>query len=152
MNSLTHDLRYSIRMFRKNRSFFVSVLLLLGIGIGANTAIFSLINTVLLKPLSFVNPDQLVTLWEINREKGLAPDTTSASNFIDWHERNRTFVSMAAASRIGSITLLDHGPAEEISWCRVSPNFFDLLGVKPIFGKASSLHQDQIAISYGLED
>ncbi len=113
MNSITRDLRYSIRMFRKNRSFFVFVLLILGIGIGANTAIFSLINTVLLKPLSFANPNQLVTLWEINREKGLAPDTTSASNFIDWHERNRSFAGMAAASRIGSITLLDHGPLKK---------------------------------------
>ena len=149
MNSITQDLRYSIRMLRKNRSFFVFVLLILGVGIGANTAIFSLINTVLLKPLSFANPDQLITLWEINREKGVPPDTTSASNFIDWRERNRTFSGMAASTRIGSITLLDHGAAEEISWCRVSPNFFGLLGVNPIFGKALSLQQDQIAISYG---
>src|ERR1700752_4490774 len=102
MNFITQDLRYSIRMLFKNRSFFTFVLLILGIGIGANTAIFSLINTVLLKPLSFANPDQLVTLWEINREKGLAPDTTSASNFLDWRDRNRTFSGMSAATRIGS--------------------------------------------------
>lgn len=149
MNFITQDLRYSIRMLFKNRSFFIFVLLILGIGIGANTAIFTLINTVLLKPLSFTNPDQLVTLWEINREKGLAPDTTSASNFLDWRERNRTFSGMSAATRIGSITLLGHGPAQEVSWCRVSPNFFELLGVNPIFGKALSLHENQIAISYG---
>lgn len=149
MNSIMQDIRYSIRMLGKNRSFFVFVLLILGIGVGANTALFSLINAVLLKPLSFAKPDQIVTLWEINRQKGLTLETTSASNFIDWSERNRAFLSMAAASRIGSITLLDHGPAEEISWCRVSPNFFDLLGVNPMVGKAIDLQPHQIALSYG---
>ncbi|HEY7160873.1 MAG TPA: hypothetical protein VH815_06410, partial [Acidobacteriota bacterium] len=66
MNSIMQDIRYSIRMLGKNRSFFVFVLLILGIGVGANTALYSLINAVLLKPLSFAKPDQLVTLWEIN--------------------------------------------------------------------------------------
>jgi putative ABC transport system permease protein len=136
-------------MLRKNRGFFIYILIILGIGIGATTAIFTLINAVLLKPLTFANPDQLVTIWEINRQKGLPPETTSASNFIDWRERNRTFSGMAVASRIGSVTLLDHGPAEEISWCRVSPNFFDLLGVNPLLGKNTLLQRDQIAISYG---
>jgi putative ABC transport system permease protein len=149
MNSIAQDFRYSIRMLQKNRGFFIYVLIILAIGIGATTAIFTLINAVLLKPLSFADPDQLVTIWEINREKGLSPETTSASNFIDWSDRNRTFSGMAAASRIGSVTLLDHGPAEEISWCRVSPNYFDLLGVNPLLGKNRLLQPDQIAISYG---
>ncbi|HSE41284.1 MAG TPA: ABC transporter permease, partial [Acidobacteriota bacterium] len=84
MNSIANDCRYSVRMLRKNRSFFIFVVLILAIGIGANTAIFSLINTVLLKPLAFRDSDRLVTLWEMNREKGVLPDTTSGSNFLDW--------------------------------------------------------------------
>jgi putative ABC transport system permease protein len=149
MTSLIYDLRYSVRMLRKNFLFFIFVVIILAIGIGVNTAIFSLMNAVLFKPLPFSDSDRIVTLWETNREKGITADTTSASNFIDWRDRNRTFSGMAAASRISSITLLGIGPAEEIAWCRVSPNFFDLLGVVPHSGRAFLKESHQIAISYG---
>ena len=149
MNSILNDIRYSLRMFRKNFLFFAFVVLTLAIGIGANTAIFSLLNAVLLKPLPFSNPDRLVTLWETNREKGITADTTSASNFIDWRDRTRSFSGMAAASRISSVTLTGEGPAKEITWSRISPNFFELLGVKPLHGRSILSDADQIAISHG---
>ncbi len=149
MISFFADLRYSIRMLRKNLIFFAFVVFILAIGIGVNTAIFSLMNAVLLKPLPFPHPDRIVTLWETNREKGITADTTSAANFIDWQNRSQSFTAMAAASRIGSITLLDADPAIEISWCRVSPNYFDVLGVKPFSGRAFLGQAHQIAISYG---
>jgi putative ABC transport system permease protein len=149
MTSLIHDLRYSVRMLRKNFLFFVFVVLILAIGIGVNTAIFSLMNAVIFKSLPFSDPDRIVTLWETNREKGITANTTSASNFIDWRDRNRTFSGMAAASRISSITLLNAGPAEEVAWCRVSQNFFDLLGVIPHSGRPFLKESHHIAISYG---
>lgn len=155
MNSMWQDIRYSIRMLRKNPLFTIITVLTLAIGIGTNTAIFSILNQVLLQPLPFVDPGRLVTLWEANPKKGIAADTTSASNFVDWREQNRSYSGMAVASRLGSITLTSKAPAEELTWSLVSPNFFDLLGVVPQYGRAFRAEEEKpgksrvVILSYG---
>ena len=155
MNSIWQDIRYSIRMLRKNPLFTIVAILTLAIGIGANTAIFSILNQVLLEPLPFVDAGRLVTLWEANPQKGIAADTTSASNFIDWRNQNRSFSGMAVTSRLGSITLTSKTQAEELTWSLVSPVFFDLLGVVPQFGRAFRAEEEKpgknrvVILSYG---
>lgn len=156
MNSIWQDVRYGMRMLWKTPIFTAIMVLTLAIGIGANTAIFSLIHQVLLQPLPYSNPDRLVTLWESNPEKGVTPDTTSRANFIDWRERNSVFTGMAAASRLGSVTITSGNPAEEITWSQVSPNFFDLLGVYSQFGRVFFIDEERpdknrvVVLSHGL--
>src|SRR5712692_8033477 len=96
MSTLFQDLRYGLRMLAKNPGFTVVAVITLALGIGANTAIFSVINAVLLKPLSFPNPDRLVQIWETNPQLGFDRDSVSPYNFRDWQSQSGDFAAMAA--------------------------------------------------------
>lgn len=95
MNTLWQDLRYGLRMLLKHPGFTVVAVITLALGIGANTAIFSLVNAVLLKPLPYETPEQLVKLSERHRQDG-EPSEVAPANFIDWREQSRSFIGMAA--------------------------------------------------------
>jgi len=129
---LGRDVRYAVRVLRRAPAFTIVALATLALGIGANTAIFSVVNAVLLRPLPYADPDRLVQIGT------RAPDG-SASNvgyttFLDWRERSRSFDEMALI-RSWIPTLITNGQPERISGMRVSANFFHMLGVKPVLGR-----------------
>jgi putative ABC transport system permease protein len=93
------DLRYGFRMLLRSKSFTAIAVLALALGIGANSAIFSVVNTVLLRPLPYKNPDALMTVWEDATHMGFPFNTPSPANFIDWREQNTVFEGMAALAQ-----------------------------------------------------
>jgi putative ABC transport system permease protein len=132
MIALVQDLRFSIRMLRRGPVFAAVVVAVLAIGIGANSAIFSLLDAALFRPLPFTQPDRLVMLWE--HPPNYAHNRVSPLNFLDWSEQNNVFESMAAVSG-GSRTLITSNGPERIRGQSVSASLFDLLGVRPIAGR-----------------
>ncbi|HLY63583.1 MAG TPA: ABC transporter permease [Terriglobia bacterium] len=140
MHDFLQDLRYGVRMLARNPGFSIVAVLTLALGIGANTALFSVVNGVLLNPLPFPEPDQLVTLHETkpNFETGAIPYL----NFVDWQNQNHTFSSIAI-SRTATFILTGMGEAERLKGDFVSASFFQTLGVKPIVGRDLTPQDDQ---------
>ena len=140
MDTLIQDIRYACRMLAKNPGFSVLAVLTLALGLGANTALFSVVNGVLLNPLPYPQPEQLVTLHESkpNFETGAIPYL----NFVDWQEQNHTFSSMAI-SRGYSFSLTGMGEAERLQGEWISAGFFQTLGVKPVIGRDLASEDDQ---------
>src|SRR5260370_30258817 len=132
MIALAQDLRFAFRMLWRGPVFAAVVVAVLAIGIGANSAIFSLLDAALFRPLPFAQPDQLVMLWE--HPPTYAHNRVSPLNFLDWSEQNTVFESMAAVSG-GSRTLITSNGPERIPGQSVSASLFDLLGVRPIAGR-----------------
>jgi predicted permease len=153
MEALWQDLRYGVRMLLKNPAFTAVVVVTLAVGIGANAALFSVVNGVLLNPLPFPQPEQLVTLHQSkpNFETGAIP----YPNFLDWQKENQTFSAMAI-SRSSSFSLIGTGEAERVSGRHVSADFFSVLGVEPTLGRNFTPGEDQrgtapvVMISSGL--
>ena len=145
MNGLLHDLRYSIRQLRKSPGFAAVVVVTLGLGIGANTAIFSVVNAVLLRPLALSNPDQLVRVWHTPPQTsfpGMTTFSVSPANFLDWQKQNHVFERMAIYGyRV--VTLTGGGQAEQVDTTAVSPQFFDTIGAKPFLGQPFSPDEQQ---------
>lgn len=132
-DEMIQDLRYGVRMLLKNPSFTVVIVLTLALGIGANVALFSIVNGVLLNPLPYPQPDQLVTLHQ--SKPNFATGAIPYPNFQDWQKENRTFSAMAI-SRGASFSLIGLGEAEQVTGRRVSAEFFSVLGVKPALGRS----------------
>src|SRR5271167_846227 len=141
MHSFWQNLRYALRQLKKSPGFTAVAILTLALGIGANTAIFSVISGVLLNPLPFPQPNQLVTLSESkpNFDRG----SISYPNFRDWQKENHTFSAMAIA-RAYAFSLTGRGEAEQVNAEFVSSDFFPLLGVKPVIGRTFAPDEDQI--------
>ncbi|MGH9936410.1 MAG: ABC transporter permease [Blastocatellia bacterium] len=134
MRTFMHDLRYGARMLLKNPGFTLIVLLTLSLGIGANTAIFSVVNAVMLRQLPFSNADRLVRLSESNLERGWPDFGVSHPNFLDWRARNQTFEAMAAM--VGaSFNLNTGGDVEVIQGAVITADFLPVLGVTPALGR-----------------
>ncbi|MEY2549129.1 MAG: putative transport system permease protein, partial [Verrucomicrobiota bacterium] len=131
---LSQDVRYGARMLLKNPGFTLIAVVALALGIGANSAIFSVVNTLLLRPLPYKNPGQLVVIWENATHLGFPKNTPSAANFLDWQKQNTLFEGMAAFAE-RSFNLTGVGEPERLDGRRVSANLFDLLGVKPLLGR-----------------
>jgi predicted permease len=141
MQTLLQDIRYAVRTLVKNPGFTIVAVLTLALGIGANTALFSVVNGVLLNPLPFSAPDQLVALYA-NRVH-LERASISYPNFLDWQRENHAFVSLAAF-RPDDFNLTGVGAAEHIRGEMVSADFFSTLGVKPEIGRWFSSEEDRI--------
>jgi putative ABC transport system permease protein len=133
MPTLLADLRFAFRMLAKHPGFTTVAVLALALGIGANTAVFSVIRGVVLRPLPYADPDRLVALWESNPMSPREP--SSPPNLKDWSEQNRCFTGMAGYT-LGSSPLTESGDAEMLDTGFVTPNYFELLGVKPVLGRA----------------
>ena len=131
---LWQDLRYGLRTLLKNPGFTIIAVIALALGIGANSAIFSVVNAVLLRPLPFKNPEQLVMVWENATHLGFPKNTPSPPNFLDWQRQNTVFTGMAAMSE-RSFNLTGVGEPERLDGRRVSANLFDLLGVPALLGR-----------------
>ena len=127
-------MRYGLRTLLKNPGFTVVAVSALALGIGANSAIFSVVNAVLLRPLSFKNPKQLVMVWENATHLGFPKNTPAPPNFLDWQRQNTVFTGMAALVE-RSFNLTGVGEPERLDGRRVSANLFDVLGVPPLVGR-----------------
>jgi putative ABC transport system permease protein len=131
------DLKYGIRMMRKNPAFTAAAVIALALGIGANTAIFSVVNSVLLRPLAYQEPDRLVMVWENNFRRGNDRNVISPANYFDWKAQNSVFSDIAAFAFFTSpLTLSAGGDRVEIKAQLVTWNFFSVLGVQPALGRA----------------
>src|SRR5438270_8346344 len=140
LERLTQDLRYGVRMLVKSPGFSLVALITLALGIGANTALFSIVNAVLLKPLPYPHPEQLVTLHmsKPNFETG----AISYPNFKDWQAQNHTFSAMAL-SRGNAVSLFGMGEAEYLRAQLITSDFFPILGVKPVLGRNFEKGEDE---------
>ena len=137
MASLLQDLRYTLRILRRDAGFAAFAILIAGLGIGASTTVFSVVNTLLLRPLPFKDPDRLV--WIANHDtSGLSGQTTQVGHMLDLRERTRVFSAVAgymAFYGVGDNLLSGSGDPERLSGVQVSDNFFDVLGVQPQLGR-----------------
>src|SRR4029434_6372430 len=137
------DLLYDARMLLKHKGFTLIAILTLALGIGANTAVFSVINAVLIRSLPFAEADQLVMIWEtqpdVRGPVGTYPD------FLDWRAQAQSFQGMAAFSnkRYGKAYLSGHSETREAQGMFVSQDFFPLLGLKPVLGRNFLLEEEQ---------
>lgn len=119
---LIQDLRYALRVLRKTPAFTLAALLTLGLGIGAATAIFSLVYTVLLRPLPYTESDRIVRIWDTNPKLDISSFTSSTPNFLSWQERSRAFEYLAAI-RPESVNLAGDGDPERVEAASVSAHF-----------------------------
>src|ERR1051325_465199 len=141
MNTLLQDLRYGIRMLLKNPGFAVVAVIALALGIGANAAIFSVVNSVLLRSLPYNDPDRLIVLRE-NKRPQFPEFSVSPGNFLDWQKQNTVFEKLCAI-RGFSYNLVDTGEPERLRGSRVSAGLFEMLGVKPAQGRTFLAEEDQ---------
>jgi len=140
MSALWQDVRYGMRMLAKNPGFTAVAVLTLALGIGANTAIFSVVNAVLLRPLPYKDPDRLVMVFETEPQLSRAPVTPP--DYFDWTEQNQVFESMAAGTQgLGSLTGV--GEPEHLEFGPVSANVFEMLSARPLVGRLFRPDEDQ---------
>jgi len=156
MTTFIQDLRYGLRMLAKNPGFTAVAVVTLALGIGANTAIFSVVDAVLLKPLPYKDPGRLTVVWEQNPERGWYRNIVSAADFLDWRKQNDVFTQMAAISPGKDFNLTQSGKPEEVTGQQVTSNLFRLLGVRPFLGRDFLPEEDKpggarvVILSHGL--
>jgi putative ABC transport system permease protein len=142
---LLKDLRYALRLLRKQPGFTLVALLTLALGIGANSAIFSIVNTVLLKPFPYRDPDRLFFVLQVNRQATIGVTRTTALDYLDWQQQTTTFDALAG--NVGTGFTFSGGSGgednnntnsepETVTGQQVTANLFDVLGVRPILGRA----------------
>ena len=141
IEALWSDLAYAIRTLRKNPGFAAAAVVTLALGIGANTAIFSICNAVLLKPLPYSDPARIVMLWERGGNGALM--TVAPANFIDWRNQTRSFSEVAALSPFSSFILGGQAEPARLAGAAVSSNFFSLLGVRFTRGRNFLAEEDR---------
>jgi len=158
MNRVIQDLKYGFRMLRKSPGFAAVAVLVLALGIGANTAIFSVVNAVLLRPLPFRDPAKLVHVWHVPPAKsfpGIPIFSVSAANYIDWKQQNSVFEDMAISSG-ASMTLTGGGRPEFVQGSAVTASFFSVLGAEPLLGRTFLPGEDsdgknhEVVLTYAL--
>lgn len=154
MGRFVQDLRYAIRTLMKRPGFCAIAVLTLALGIGANTAIFSVIDAVVLKPLPYAQPERIVQIWEYDKRQAPAPGTISPYNFADWQKQAKLFDEMAAY-RYVNFTLTDRNQPESLRGSAVSASLFSVLGAKPMLGRDFLPEEDapgknhEVILSYG---
>jgi predicted permease len=160
MFSVWQDVRFALRQLRKSMGFTVMTTLTLALGIGSATAVFSLVDAVLLKPLPFPHPERIMALDTLSPPRGgggpaTVPNETSFPNFADWRARARSFESMASWQGNSFTLTLDNSPAKRIDGMTVSPDFFHVLQVGPALGRTFTRSEEEagnrsVIISHGL--
>jgi len=137
METFRRDLRYGFRMLLKRPGFTVVAVMALSLGIGANSAIFSVVNAVMLRPLPFADPSRLVSAASVNStNRQRETDGVSPADFWDWKEQSQTFEQLAVFSGGGGFSIRDADPPDVFNGARVSFNFFQTFGVLPLLGRA----------------
>jgi putative ABC transport system permease protein len=142
MDTLWKDIRYSLRMLRNRPIFTAIIALSLALGIGANSAIFSVVNAVMLRPLPYREPESLVMVWETRLRTGSSRMRVGPDNFHEWQKTSSVFEELAAFTALDQKTLTGSGEPEQVQIHRVSANFFPMLGVQPELGRVFSQKED----------
>ena len=142
MDTLLRDLRYGFRVFAKNPDFSSIAIITLALGIGANTAIFSVVNAALLRPLPYQDPDRLVYVWSAEKARGINQSTVSIPDLRDWRQQNRVFDGMVGWWS-GRYNLSGGDEPQQVSGWTVSPNFFEVFGAQPELGRTFAPNEDQ---------
>jgi putative ABC transport system permease protein len=155
VNKLLQDIRYALRLLRKSPGFTTVAVLTLALGIGANTAIFTVVNAVLLRPLPFKNPSQLVMIWEGLPEIGYPKIEASAPDLMLYERQQKSFESLASFQNKDFDISGGSGEPERITAARVSASLFPTLGVSPLLGRTFTRAEDEtrakvVVLSYGL--
>ena len=135
------DLRYALRLLRKTPVFTIAALGTLALGIGANTTIFSLVQTMLLRPLPYQSPDQVAMVWEERTAAGFPRSNPAPGNYQGWRATNQSFTGMAATA-FAFANITGDGSPEIVLGRRVTANFFSVLGVQPVLGRAFTAADD----------
>jgi putative ABC transport system permease protein len=135
MPSLLQDLRHGARLLVRSPGFSLVAIVALAISIGANTAIFSVINTLLLQRLPYLDADRLALVWEHNTIRDRKSNVVGPANFIHWREMNQVFEDLAAATITYSVTVTGDGEPEELQTQSISAELFQILGVRPQLGR-----------------
>ena len=154
MESLLHDVRYALRLLRKSPGFAIAAILTLGLGMGSNTVMFSVLNTVLLRPLPFPQPGRMVQIWETDSRIGEFHGPVSAYNFVDWRSQGHSFAAMSTYS-FESVVLSDVKSPTRLSALFVTADFFNVPGIPPLKGRTFLPGEDQpgkplaAVLSYG---
>jgi putative ABC transport system permease protein len=152
--NLNAYLRSAFRQMKRNPGFFAVALTALALGIGANTAIFSAVEGVLLRPLPYADPSHLVMVWEDASYLGFSRNNPAAGNYVDWRAQNQVFTDMAAMRYSNAAFNGDQAPEQALGR-GVTPNFFDVLGVQPAVGRPFTAEEDAakrkvVVLSYAL--
>ncbi|HEY0701416.1 MAG TPA: ABC transporter permease [Candidatus Acidoferrales bacterium] len=145
VDNFVQDLRYGVRTMRRAPGFTAMAVLALALGIGANTAIFSVVNAVLLRPLPYDQPDRLVQLWHVPPQTnfpGMTEFPVSPANFLDWRSQAKSFEGMAAYGR-GGYTLTGNGNPETIRMIAVTNGMFSILHARPLLGRTFVSGEDE---------
>ena len=158
LDLLTNELRFAARSLVRRPTLSVVALATLALGIGANTAIFSVVNTVLLKPLPFDDPDRLVMVWSTAPTQGVSEGFASYPDFKDWQEQTTAFERVATFWTFpnGDVNLTGGAEPQRVSVARISTGFFEVLGVKPLHGRTFTADESVVGnhrraiLSYGL--
>src|SRR5271169_3770579 len=133
MTSFWQDVRYGLRVLLKNPGFTIIAILTLALGIGANTALFSVVNGVLLNPLPFSHPDELVAVYATSAN--FQESSISYPNFLDWQKDNHSFASLCAF-RSDDYNMTGAGEPERVHMHMISAEFFTALGLRPLLGRS----------------
>src|SRR5262245_43242330 len=141
MDRLLQDLRFATRMLGKNPAFTAVAMLTLALGIGANAALFSVVDAVMLRPLPFYQPARLVAVHATDARDN-RPDEVSYPNFLDWNAQSHAFTSMSAWN-LSHFTYTGAGQAENLVGVVASANLFSTLCVSPVLGRTFSADEDQ---------
>src|SRR5262249_29624111 len=143
MDSIIKDIRYGIRSLLKRPAFTVIALIALALGIGANTAIFSLVNAVVLQPLPYPDPDRLVWMFG-NIRGGINRASVAPQDFLDYRDQNKTFEQFAASSTLPlPANLTGSGEPERLTASAVTGNYFQAFGIAPALGRGFSLENEK---------
>lgn len=148
------DLRYAWRVLRRSPGFAAVAIAALALGIGANTAVFSVVDAVLLHPLPYDQPDRIVMIWEDASHQGFPENSIAPANWLDWRKQNTVFTSIATI-RLMTHNLTGAGAPESIVGRRVTADFWDILGTRPLLGRVFTEAEDPVnakvvVLSYGL--
>ena len=138
-----NDLKFACRQLLKNPGFTAVAVLTLALGIGANTAIFSIVNAVLLKPLPYREQEKLLTLWERNPQRGVEQEFVTPPNYADWRQQSRAFEQMAYWNGVQQLNLVTTDGVEKARRAHVESSFFSVLRVAPLLGRTFLPEEDK---------
>src|SRR6266478_4335611 len=143
LSNLFLDTRYGLRLLAKSPAITVNAVATLALAIGANTAVFSVVNSVLLRPLPFADPDRLVMIWETNPAQGQRPDRVALRDIVAWREQNSVFANTGTFSMFNEV-FLGEAEAQRIVGCRITSSLFPLLGARPRLGRFFLLEEEAL--------
>ena len=155
MSAMIRDAYFALRALRRSPGFAAAATLTLALSVGATTAVFGVVDAVLIRPLPVADPDRVVAVFEVNRERGIAQSPPSGPNYLDWRKEAHAFTGLAAY-RQESLTLTGVSSPDVLDGAGVSANFFDVLGIPPALGRTFRPGEDEaggarvIVLSYGM--